>query len=96
MGRFEITHTHLRTATVPFSYMPRDTSLFLTPAQPKASAAVWVASNSPGFHEIDIMALVKRWKADGHLSAVMKDATGPRAREVLERKACEHKVSFLQ
>ena len=45
MGRFEITHTHLRTATVPFSYMPRDTSLFLTPAQPKASAAVWVASN---------------------------------------------------
>ena len=58
--------------------------------------AVWVASNSPGFHEIDIMALVKHWKADGHLSAVMKDATGPRAREVLERKACEHKVSFLQ
>ena len=57
--------------------------------------AAWVAFNSPGFHEIDIMALVKRWKADGHLSAVMKDASGPRAKEVLERKAREHKVSFL-
>ena len=58
--------------------------------------AAWVAFNSPGFHEIDIMALVKRWKADGHLSAVMKDAwSSPRAREVLERKAREHKVSFL-
>ena len=43
----------------------------------------------------DIMALVKRWKADGHLSAVMKDASGPRAKEVLERKAREHTVSFL-
>ena len=43
--------------------------------------AVWVAFNSPGFHEIDIMALVKRWKADGHLSAVMKDSSGPRAKE---------------
>ena len=41
------------------------------------------------------MALVKRWKADGHLSAVMKDGTGARAKEVLERKAREHKVSFL-
>ena len=41
------------------------------------------------------MAFVKRWEADGHLSAVMKDATGPRANEVLERKAKEHKVSFL-
>ena len=40
--------------------------------------AAWVAFNSPGFHEIDVMALVKRWKADGHLSAVMKDASGPR------------------
>ena len=37
----------------------------------------------------------RRWKADGHLSAVMKDASGPRAKEVLERKAREHKVSFL-
>ena len=41
------------------------------------------------------MAIVKRWKADGHLSAVMKDAGGPRAKEELERKAHEHKVSFL-
>ena len=57
--------------------------------------AAWVAFNSPGFHEIDIMALVRRWKADGHLSAVMKDASGPRAKEVLERKGREHKVSFL-
>ena len=57
--------------------------------------AAWVAFNSPVFHEIDIIALVKRWKADGHLSAVMKDASGPRAKEVLERKAQEHKVSFL-
>ena len=32
-----------------------------------------VAFNSPGFHEIDVMAFVKRWKADGHLSAAMKD-----------------------
>ena len=57
--------------------------------------AAWVAFNSPGFHEIDVMALVRRWKADGHLSAVMKDASGPRAKEVLERKAQEHKVSLL-
>jgi hypothetical protein len=57
--------------------------------------AAWVAFNSPGFHEIDIMALVERWKADGHLLALMKDASGPRAKEVLERKAREHKVSFL-
>ena len=57
--------------------------------------AAWVAFNSPGFHEVDIMAFVKRWKADGHLSAIMKDATGPRANEVLERKAKEHKVTFL-
>ena len=41
------------------------------------------------------MGIVKRWKADGHLSAVMKDAGGPRAKEELERKAHEHKVSFL-
>ena len=40
-----------------------------------------MAFNSPGFHEIDVMALVKRWKADGHLSAVMKDASGPRAKD---------------
>ena len=33
------------------------------------------------------MALVKRWKADGHLAAVMKDQGAIRAREVLERKA---------
>ena len=57
--------------------------------------ACWVAFNSPGFHELDIMALVKRWKRDGHLSAVMKDEGALRAREVLERKAREHKVSFL-
>ena len=60
-----------------------------------------VAFDSPGFHEVDIMAFVKRWKADGHLSAVMKDATGPHANEVLKCKAKvqgalkEHKVSFL-
>ena len=41
------------------------------------------------------MAFVKRWKSDGHLSAIMKDATGPRANQVLERKANEHKVTFL-
>ena len=38
-----------------------------------------VVFNSPGFHEIDIMALVKRWKADGHLSAVMRNAGAARA-----------------
>ena len=38
-----------------------------------------VAFNSPGFHEIDVMALVKRWKNIGGLSAVMKDASGPHA-----------------
>ena len=57
--------------------------------------ACWVAFNSPGFHELDIGAFVKRWKADGHLSAVMKDLAAVRTREVLERKAQEHKVSFL-
>ena len=41
------------------------------------------------------MAFVKRWKEDNHLSAVMKDDGASRAREVLERKAAEHKVSFL-
>ena len=25
--------------------------------------AVWVAFNSPGVHEIDVMALVQRWKS---------------------------------
>ena len=45
--------------------------------------------------ELDIGAFVKRWKADGHLSAVMKDSGAVRARQVLERKAQEHKVSFL-
>ena len=29
------------------------------------------------------------------LSALMKDTSGPRANEVLERKAKEHKVNFL-
>ena len=52
-----------------------------------------MAWNSRGYHEINVMALVKRWKADSHLSAVMKDATGPRARP---REVLEHKVSFLQ
>ena len=49
-----------------------------------------MAFNSPGFHELDMMPYVQRWKADGHLSAVMKDAGAQRAREVLERKAREH------
>ena len=42
-------------------------------------------------------ALVRRWKADGHLSAMMKDRDAERARQVLERtcKAAEHKPSFL-
>ena len=56
--------------------------------------ACWVAFNSPGFHQLDVMAFVRRWMADGHLSAVTKGA-GARAREVLDRKASEHKVSFL-
>ena len=34
---------------------------------------VRVAFNSPGFHEIDGMALVKRWKADGHMKPVGRD-----------------------
>ena len=57
--------------------------------------ACWVALTSPGFHEVDIQAFVRRWKADGHLSAVMKDSGAERAKEVLERKAREHKPSFL-
>jgi len=57
--------------------------------------ACWVAFTSPGFHEVDIQAFVRRWKADGHLSAVMKDSGAERAKEVLERKAREHKPSFL-
>ena len=54
-----------------------------------------MAFNSPHFHEVDIMRFVKRWKASGHLSAVMKDAGALRAKEVLERKRAEHKISFL-
>ena len=38
---------------------------------------------------------MRRWKADGHLSAVIKDSGAERAKEVLERKAREHKPSFL-
>ena len=57
--------------------------------------ACWVAFNSPGFHEVDIQAFVRRWRADGHLSALMKHRDAERAREVLERKAAEHKTSFL-
>uniref|UniRef100_A0A7S2G6A0 Uncharacterized protein n=1 Tax=Haptolina brevifila TaxID=156173 RepID=A0A7S2G6A0_9EUKA len=57
--------------------------------------AVWVAFNSPGFHEVDLQAFVRRWKADGHLSAMMKDCDAERARQMLERKAAEHKPSFL-
>ena len=41
------------------------------------------------------MAFVKRWKADGHLSAVLMDEGAVRAREVLERKAREHGVGEL-
>ena len=54
-----------------------------------------VAYNSPGFHEVDIQAFVRRWIADGHLDAVMKDQGAQRAKEVLKRKAREHKPSFL-
>ena len=54
-----------------------------------------VAFNSPGFHEVDLMAFVNRWTTDGHLSAIMKHATGPHANEVLEREAKEHKLTFL-
>ena len=57
--------------------------------------ACWVAFTSPGFHEVDIQAFVRRWKEDGHLSAVMKDEGAVRTKEVLERKAREHKASFL-
>ena len=32
---------------------------------------------------------------DGHLSAMMKDRDAERAQQVLERKAAEHKPSFL-
>ena len=38
--------------------------------------AVWVAFNSPGFHEVDILAFVRRWMADGHLAAVMHRTRG--------------------
>ena len=57
--------------------------------------ACWVAFNSPSFHEVDIQAFVRRWLADGHLSAVMKDNAAERAKEVLNRKRREHKPSFL-
>ena len=35
--------------------------------------ACWMAFNSPGFHEVDIQTFVRRWRADGNLSALMKD-----------------------
>ena len=57
--------------------------------------AAWVAFNSPPIHEVDIQAFVRRWRADGHLSAVMKDEGAVRANEVLERKRAQHKPSFL-
>ena len=57
--------------------------------------ACWVAFTSPGFHEVDLQAFVRRWRLDGHLSARMKDEGAERAKEVLERKAREHKVSEL-
>ena len=57
--------------------------------------SVWIAHNSPGFHEVDLKAFVRRWMNDGHRSAVMKDDGAARAREVLERKRAEHKPSFL-
>ena len=40
-------------------------------------------------------AFVRGWRADGHLSAVMKDQGAEQAKEVLERKARDHKPSFL-
>ena len=55
---------------------------------------VWIAHNSPGFHEVDLKAFVRRWVADGHRTACMKKP-GTRAKEVLRRKAAEHKHSFL-
>ena len=58
--------------------------------------ACWVAYNSPGFHEVAyIHAFVRRWVADGHLAAVMQDKGAERAKQVLKRKAREHKPSFL-
>ena len=57
--------------------------------------ACWIAFNSPGFHEVDIRAFARRWIADGHLAAVMKDEGAERAEQVLMRKAREHKSSFL-
>ena len=56
-------------------------------AAPRAAEIKAETFNSPGFHEVDVMAFVKRWKANGHLAAVMKDQGAIRAREVLERKA---------
>ena len=38
---------------------------------------------------------MRGWRADGHLSAVMKDQGAEQAKEVLERKARDHKPSFL-
>ena len=57
--------------------------------------AAWVAHNSPGVHEVDIQALVRRWREDGHLSAVMQDEGALRAGEVLQRKQREHKPTPL-
>jgi hypothetical protein len=37
----------------------------------------------------------KRWIADGHLTAVMKDKGAERAKEVLNRKVREHKPTEL-
>ena len=53
--------------------------------------ACWVAFNSPGFHEVDIDAFVHRWRADGHLSAVMKDqGSAERAKEGWLREYIGH------
>ena len=62
---------------------------------PHFRQAAWVAFNSPPIHEVDVQAFVRAWREEGHLAAVMKDDSGARAREVLERKAREHKPSFL-
>jgi hypothetical protein len=62
--------------------------------------ACWVAFNSPGFHEVDIQAFVRRWIAAGRPplgsdTAVMKDKGAERTKEVLNRKRQVHKPSFL-
>ena len=59
--------------------------------------AAWEAFNSPGFHELDISGFVRCWHStDGNAAAEMKDRDAQRAREVLERKAAQHKPRFLQ